>query len=134
VLGGYDFNDFMLNPKPELLQQLGLDFHDDRIKAGAVGAYSGVQGAKDINRLQKIAMDESRLGIPLLFGLDVIHGYRTMFPIPLAEACSWEPELARQTAEMAAREASAAGLHWTFAPMVDRARIPTWAAPLPQRG
>ena len=126
IVGGFDFTAFMENPDPELLKDIQRDFHEDWIKEGAVGSYLGVQGADEINRLQKIAIEESRLGIPLIFGLDVIHGYRTIFPIPLAEACSWEPELARQTAEIAAREAAAAGLHWTFAPMVDIARDARW--------
>ncbi len=126
IVGGFDFNAFMENPDPEMFKNAQLDFHEDWIGKGEVGAYLGVQGLDEINRLQKIAVEQSRLGIPLLFGLDVIHGYRTIFPIPLAEACSWEPELARKTAEVAAREASAAGLHWTFAPMVDIARDARW--------
>src|SRR5512145_3089933 len=126
VVGGFDFNAFMENPDPELLKNVQRDFHEDWIKEGTVGSYLGVEGTDEINRLQKISIEQSRLGIPLIFGLDVIHGYRTIFPIPLAEACSWEPELARKTAEVAAREASAAGLHWTFAPMVDIARDARW--------
>ena len=126
IVGGFDFEAFMENPDPELMKNARRDFHEDWIKAGTVGSYLGIQGADEINRLQKIAIEESRLGIPLLFGLDVIHGYRTMFPIPLAEACSWEPALARETARVAAREAAAAGLHWTFAPMMDIARDARW--------
>ena len=71
-------------------------------------------------------MDESRLKIPLLFGFDVIHGYRTIFPIPLAEASSWDPALAEQSTSIAAREAYSTGLRWTFAPMLDIARDPRW--------
>ncbi len=78
------------------------------------------------NAMQKRAMEESRLGIPILFGHDVIHGYRTMFPIPLAQACSWNPELARRGSEVAAQEAYASGVDWTFSPMVDVARDPRW--------
>jgi len=126
VVGGFDIAAFLENPDPELFKQAQRDFHEDWIKAGAVGSYLGMQGAEEINRLQKIAVEESRLGIPLIFGLDVIHGYRTIFPIPLAEACSWEPELARRSAEIAAQEAAAAGIHWTFAPMVDIARDARW--------
>ncbi len=126
IVGGFDFNAFLENPDPEMLKNVRRDFHEDWIKQGTVGSYLGVQGAEEINRLQKIALEESRLGIPLIFGLDVIHGYRTIFPIPLAEVCSWEPELARKTAEVAAREAAAAGLHWTFAPMMDIARDARW--------
>ena len=124
MVGGFDIEAFLDNP--ELFKEAKRDFHEDWIRKGEVGSYLGVQGADEINRLQKIAIEESRLGIPMIFGLDVIHGYRTMFPIPLAEACSWEPELARKTAEIAAREASAAGIHWTFAPMMDIARDARW--------
>src|SRR5258706_9636931 len=78
------------------------------------------------NKLQRIAVEQSRLGIPLIFGHDVIHGFRTAFPIPLAQACAWEPELFERTQTIAAREAAAAGIDWTFAPMVDLARDPRW--------
>lgn len=78
------------------------------------------------NAMQRKAMEESRLGIPILFGHDVIHGYRTTYPIPLAQACSWNPELARQACEVAAQEASDCGIDWTFSPMVDVARDPRW--------
>ncbi len=78
------------------------------------------------NQMQKKAMEESRLGIPILFGHDVIHGYRTIFPIPLAQACSWNPELARLSCEVSAREAASSGVDWTFSPMVDVARDPRW--------
>ena len=78
------------------------------------------------NRLQHIAVEQSRLGIPLIFGHDVIHGFRTIFPVPLAEACAWEPDLFERTQTIAAREAAAAGIDWTFAPMVDLARDPRW--------
>jgi beta-glucosidase len=78
------------------------------------------------NRLQKIAIEQSRLGIPLIFGHDSIHGFRTIFPIPLAQACAWEPALFEQTAAISARETAAVGIDWTFAPMVDLARDPRW--------
>jgi len=78
------------------------------------------------NKLQHIAVEQSRLGIPLIFGHDVIHGFRTIFPIPLAQACAWEPELFERTQTIAAREAAAAGIDWSFAPMVDTARDPRW--------
>jgi beta-glucosidase len=78
------------------------------------------------NKLQHIAVEQSRLGIPLIFGHDTIHGFRTVFPIPLAQACAWEPELFERTETIAARESAAAGLDWTFAPMVDMARDPRW--------
>lgn len=96
------------------------------VKAGKVGAIFNAHTA-DYNRaLQKVAVEETRLGIPLLFGYDVIHGYRTIFPMPLAEASSWDTVMVQEAARIAAREASAAGLHWTFAPMVDVARDPRW--------
>lgn len=101
------------------------DFHEDDIRAGRVSSYL-LDDPETANRLQKIAVEESRLGIPLLFGLDVIHGYRTVFPIPLAETCSWDEELFEKTARVAAREASARGVRWTFAPMVDIARDARW--------
>jgi beta-glucosidase len=78
------------------------------------------------NKIQRIAVEQSRLGIPLIFANDVIHGFRTLFPIPLAQACAWEPELFERTDAIAAREAAAAGIDWTFAPMVDLARDPRW--------
>src|SRR5581483_6364924 len=78
------------------------------------------------NETQKIAVEETRLHIPLIFGLDVIHGYKTIFPIPLAEDCAWNPELLEKCAGVAAQEASAAGVKWTFAPMVDVSREPRW--------
>ncbi|MDT8432105.1 MAG: glycoside hydrolase family 3 N-terminal domain-containing protein [Bacteroidales bacterium] len=76
--------------------------------------------------LQRLAVEESRLGIPLLFGYDVIHGHRIIFPIPLGEACSWEPELARRSAALSAKEAAASGLNWTFSPVADLSRDPRW--------
>jgi beta-glucosidase len=78
------------------------------------------------NRLQHIAVEQSRLGIPLIFGHDAIHGFRTVFPIPLAMACAWEPELFERTQTISARECAAAGIDWTFSPMVDLARDPRW--------
>jgi beta-glucosidase len=78
------------------------------------------------NRLQHLAVEESRLGIPLIFGHDSIHGFRTIFPIPLAQACAWEPELFERTETISARETAAVGIDWTFAPMVDLARDPRW--------
>lgn len=96
------------------------------IAAGEVGSFLGVRGADDARRLQEVAMTRSRLKIPLLFADDVIHGYRTIFPVPLAEAGSFDPDLAERTAHIAAVEASASGIHWTYAPMVDIARDPRW--------
>jgi beta-glucosidase len=97
----------------------------EQIRAGKIGALLNVRGAEKTRAMQQEAM-KSRLKIPLLFGLDVIHGYKTTFPIPLAEAASWDLELIEQSARIAATEASAAGIHWTFAPMVDIGRDPRW--------
>jgi beta-glucosidase len=98
----------------------------DRVRRGAVGSYLHVAGAEPLRELQRVAVEESRLGIPLLFSMDVVHGYRTIFPVPLAMAASFDPAMAELHARVAAVEASAAGLHWTFAPMVDVARDPRW--------
>ena len=97
----------------------------DQIRKGMVGSMLNVMGVEHTRQLQEIAMS-SRLKIPLLFGQDVIHGYRTTFPIPLAEAASWDLEAIKGAARIAAIEASSAGIHWTFAPMVDIARDPRW--------
>lgn len=102
------------------------DFHEEDLRAGKIGSYNGVGDAKTANRLQKIAVEETRLGIPLLFGYDVIHGFRTVTPIPLAESCAWDPELWERTARMAAEEATAGGVHMTFGPMVDVAKDARW--------
>ncbi len=95
------------------------------IKAGMIGSMLNVNGADRTRKYQELAM-QSRLKIPLLFGLDVIHGYKTTFPIPLAEAASWDLSAMEQSARIAATEASASGIHWTFAPMVDITRDPRW--------
>lgn len=96
------------------------------IRAGRVGAIFNAFGAAYTRKLQEIAVKETRLHIPLLFGYDVVHGHRTIFPIPLGEAASWDLSLMEQSAQIAAAEASAEGLHWTFAPMCDIARDPRW--------
>ena len=98
----------------------------ERVRQGGVGSYLHVAGAEPLGRLQKVAIEESRLGIPLLFAMDVVHGYRTIFPVPIAMASSWAPESAERAARIAAEEATSAGLHWTFAPMIDIARDPRW--------
>ena len=98
----------------------------ERVRKGGVGSYLHVAGAEPLGRLQKVAIEESRLGIPLLFAMDVVHGYRTIFPVPIAIASSWAPESAERAARIAAEEATSAGLHWTFAPMVDIARDARW--------
>jgi len=100
--------------------------HPDLIRKGLLGSTLNVRGAKNTNQLQHVALDESRLKIPVLFGFDVIHGYRTIFPIPLAEASSWDTTAAERSTSIAAREARAAGVRWTFAPMLDIARDPRW--------
>lgn len=100
--------------------------HPDLIRRGLLGSTLNVRGAKNTNQLQHVAMDESRLKIPVLFGFDVIHGYRTIFPIPLAEASSWDPSSAERSTSIAAQEARDSGVRWTFAPMLDIARDPRW--------
>ena len=96
------------------------------VRNGKVGSMLNVSGSTETRAIQKIAAEETRLGIPLLFGFDVIHGYKTIFPVPLAEACSWDLDLMEKTCAIAAKEAAAAGLHWTFAPMCDISDDPRW--------
>jgi beta-glucosidase len=98
----------------------------ERLKKGDIGAFFNVTGVDTVRKLQRVAVEQTRMHIPLMFGLDVIHGYRTTFPVPLAEASSWNPALAERTARIAADEASAGGIQWTFAPMVDIARDARW--------
>ncbi len=98
----------------------------ERIRGGEVGGLLNLTGAANVAEVQRIAVEESRLGIPLLVGLDVIHGYRTTFPIPLCMACSWDMDAIEESASIAAREAGADGIAWTFSPMVDIARDPRW--------
>jgi len=96
------------------------------IRKGEIGSILNVNSPQDVLKFQKIALTESRLKIPLIIGRDVIHGYRTILPIPLAEAATWNPELVRKGAEIAAKEASSQGIKWTFAPMMDISRDPRW--------
>ncbi len=110
----------------KLMSTAKQDFHEEDLRAGKIGSYNGITDAKVINRLQKIAVEETRLGIPLLFGYDVVHGYRTVTPIPLGESCAWDPGLWEETARMSAAEAAAGGIHMTFAPMVDVAKDARW--------
>ena len=98
----------------------------EQVRGGHVGVLFNGVGAAPGREIQRVAVEETRLGIPLLFAADVIHGMRTVFPIPLAEAASFEPQLAYRTARATAVEATAAGIHWTFAPMVDIARDQRW--------
>lgn len=102
------------------------DDFEPYLKKGLVGSIFNASTVKGIRQLQEMAISSSRLRIPVLFGLDVIHGYRTIFPMPLAEACSWDLKTMKKTAAIAAREASSDGIHWTFAPMVDIARDARW--------
>jgi beta-glucosidase len=97
-----------------------------KIREGKVGGLLNVKSVKKIKEIQTIAVDESRLKIPLLFGMDVIHGYQTTFPIPLGLASSWDMNLIEKSARIAAQEASAEGINWTYSPMVDIARDPRW--------
>jgi beta-glucosidase len=96
------------------------------IRSGRIGSFLGVAGAEVTRNLQREAVEHSRAKIPLLFAHDVIHGFRTIFPVPLAEAASWDPAAVERAARVAAAEGAANGLHWTFAPMVDIARDPRW--------
>ena len=98
----------------------------ERIQKGEVGGLFNLKGAAKIEEVQRIAVEQSRLGIPLLFGMDIIHGYETMFPIPLGLSCSWDMEAIELSARIAAQEASVDGICWTFSPMVDVSRDPRW--------
>jgi len=100
--------------------------HLEMVRQGRLGSTLNVRGAKRVNELQRIAVEQSRLKIPLLFGFDVIHGYRTIFPISLGEVASWDPAAVERGASVAAAESAAAGVRWTFAPMVDVARDARW--------
>ncbi len=96
------------------------------LEQGLVGSMLNVKGVKNVRAVQKIAVEKSRLGIPLIIGFDVIHGYKTISPIPLAEAASWDLQAIQKSAEVAAKEAAASGINWTFAPMVDISRDARW--------
>jgi len=98
----------------------------EKIKQGKVGGLFNIKSAEKIHAVQQIAVEQSRLKIPLIFGMDVIHGYQTVFPIPLGMSCSWDMTLIEKSARIAAQEASADGICWTFSPMVDIARDPRW--------
>lgn len=102
------------------------DDYREYLRKGMVGSILNGYTVAGIRRLQSEALEHSRLKIPVLFGYDVVHGYRTIFPIPLGESCTWDPELMRQSAAIAAEEAAAGGINWTFAPMVDITRDPRW--------
>jgi beta-glucosidase len=97
----------------------GRTDYEDMIAKGQIGALFNISTARETNAYQRIAVEKSRLKIPIVFALDVIHGFRTVFPVPLAMASTWDPQLVEQSARVAAREASATGIRWTFSPMVD---------------
>jgi beta-glucosidase len=109
-----------------VLPGLATEKPDDLIANGGVGSILWQMDVKEINRLQHIAVEKSRLHIPIIFGFDVIHGYRTVFPVPLAMASSWDPSVEEQAQHQAAEDARAAGIQWTFTPMVDIARDARW--------
>lgn len=111
-------------PVPKSNEKAALKY--EHLKKGLVGSMLNVKGAKQVRALQKIAVEETRLGIPLIFGFDVIHGYKTIGPIPLAESASWDLEAIKKAAQNAAEEAAASGINWTFAPMVDISRDARW--------
>jgi len=126
-------------PQPETGQENDLDEVEndmihmrvskmlgEKLRAGEIGSVFGTSDPAFVNQIQRLAVEESRLGIPLLIGNDVIHGFRTIYPIPLAEACTWDPELLQRASQAAAEEASACGTDWIFAPMVDIARDARW--------
>jgi len=98
----------------------------DQIAQGRVGSLENITGAAQTNALQKLAIEKSRLHIPLVFALDVIHGYRTIFPVPLAMASTWDPSLVERASRIAAKEATREGIRWTYSPMVDIARDARW--------
>ena len=109
-----------------ILPGLASEKPDDLIARGGVGSILWLIDVKEINRMQHIAVDKSRLHIPILFGFDVIHGYRTVFPVPLGMASSWDPSVEEQAQHLAGEDARAAGIQWTFTPMVDIARDARW--------
>lgn len=117
-----------LDEKIGQMSQLFWDktLSDDRLKKGELGSYLFLTDPHEINRVQHVAVEQTRLHIPLLIGFDVIHGFRTMFPVNIAQAASWDPALVEQIQAVAAEEASATGVNWAFAPMVDIARDPRW--------
>ena len=102
------------------------DHLGDALRAGKVGSVLNVADVEIVNELQRIAVEESRLGIPLIVGRDVIHGFKTIMPIPLGQAASFNPDVARDGARIAALEAATAGINWTFAPMIDISRDARW--------
>ena len=122
-LNQYSSNFDLTGPAPE---QGSARIRYEQMSKGQVGSMLNVVGAEATKRAQELAVEKSRLGIPMIFGLDVVHGYKTMFPIPLGETASWDLEAIEASARVAGTEAAAAGLHWTFAPMVDISRDARW--------
>lgn len=114
-----------LSQSTSMRTPLSADIKEE-IRKGRWGSFLNAGSPEDRSEAQRIARTESRLGIPLVFGRDAVHGYRTIFPIPLGQSASWDPELIRQAAHVAAQEVSAEGIHWTFAPMIDITRDPRW--------
>lgn len=108
------------------LRGVQWDTRESDVRNGKIGSFLGMRGVEKCNHMQRIAVEESRLGIPLFFGLDVVHGLRTIFPIPLAESCSFDENLFEETAKVAAKEAAATGIKLTFAPMIDVCRDARW--------
>ncbi len=117
-----------LDEKIDQLSQSGESIYGDDKEPdrGCVGSYLNINGAEETNGIQDVYLQSTRLKIPALFAADVIHGYRTVFPTPLAQSCSWNPECSRLSCEVSAKEAYGAGIRWTFSPMVDIARDPRW--------
>ena len=126
-----------LDEKLGQLNQIGGTWYDTKterlneeqtalLKAGSIGSFLGVTGAAETGRIQRIAVEQTRMKIPVLFSADIIHGFHTITPIPLAEASSWNPALVERSARVAAMEGAASGVHWNYAPMVDIARDPRW--------
>lgn len=109
-----------------IINHTTLNSREDDVRAGKVGSFIGIKDAETANHFQKIAVEESRLGIPLIMGFDVIHGHKTIFPVPLAQACSFDDETFEESTAIAAKEAAEDGIHWTYAPMVDIARDSRW--------
>lgn len=119
----YDWGFNPINPETGVSQR---DVLREEIRQGRVGSIFNLSGAEEANELQKLIQDHTKQRIPLLIGRDVIHGYKTVFPIPLAQASAWNPDIARRTSEAASRESMADGVAWVFAPMIDISRDPRW--------
>lgn len=115
-----------LNQIGSSIYKSSIEINDQMVREGKIGSFLSIRDISKINYLQDIAVNQTRLGIPLLFGHDILHGHKTVYPIPLAESCSWDIHMAEKTAAVTADEATANGIKWVFAPMVDIARDPRW--------